>query len=638
MSANPRVDSHHESAGQIATAFYFGSSEKNLFGWLHRSRSESAADVGLVICQPFGYEAMCSHRSVRTFAEAAATLGIPALRFDYLGTGDSAEIEPEADQLEVWSGNVAAAVAELRRRTGVSRVLLLGIRLGGLLATLAASRCEGVQGLILISPVVSGRRYLRDLRTTRLAASLGSNRGGLSDVGPADEKKTLPAGSVEVSGFSLSAATLAALARVDLMQMQALPVSEMLVIDGTSMPVTAQWSKLFSDRGERVEYVALPGLIEMIMTDPQFAVTSQPMVATIGKWLRQRLNRPAVAVADSDQTGSSKLSPPSVMLTLPDSSRSQLDLLTERPMLFGADGALFGIVTAPRQGELRRRAVILLNAGADHHVGVSRMNVSLARRWARQGYFVLRMDLGGIGDSNTRPGDADDDVFPDAALDDVRAGIQVLVSNYGIRDIALAGLCSGAYHSLRAAAAGLPLSRVLLVNPQNYFWKKGMTVKNLQLAEVVRNPQIYRRKMFSRAAWKKLLSGRVNVWRIVKIYLHRPVLTLKSEFRNLTRRLRIRLADDLGWELEEIVARGVQIIFVFARDEPGIELLQIEGGSSVGRLAPKCRVRILEDGDHIFSQSGPRAVLESILSEELFSRTEVAAEMHAEADPKESTV
>jgi hypothetical protein len=41
--------------------------------------------------------------------------------------------------------------------------------------------------------------------------------------------------------------------------------------------------------------------------------------------------------------------------------------------------------------------------------------------------------------------------------------------------------------------------------------------------------------------------------------------------------LRIRLPHDLGWELEEIAARGVRIVFVFAAAEPGLDLLTIQG-------------------------------------------------------------
>lgn len=295
--------------------------------------------------------------------------------------------------------------------------------------------------------------------------------------------------------------------------------------------------------------------------------------------------------------------------------------LTERPTFFGAEKLLFGIVTEPRQTEIRRRAVVLLNAGADYHIGVNRMHVTLAREWASRGYVTLRMDLAGLGDSATRSGQQENEVFPAAVLDDIRAAVDLLRSRYATDDITLFGLCSGAYHALRAAAAGIPVKRILMVNPQNYFWKEGMTLDDLQLAEVVHNSGLYPRRIFSRAAWKRLLTGKVNVWRIAKIYFYRPLLALESTLRDIARRLHIRMPNDLGSELEEIYRRGVRIVFVFARGEPGIDLLKLEGGSSVKRLGDFCRIHIIDDGDHVFSQSGPRAIMKKIVSDELFART-----------------
>src|SRR5580692_9591186 len=143
--------------GGMGNAIYFDSGGHRLFGWFHPPTAHITADVGLVICKPFGYEALCSHRGLRAFAEAAAALGVPALRVDYLGTGDSAEIDGQADQLEAWTRDVRAAVDELRRRTGVRHVCLLGVRLGALLAALAAGECTTAISLILIAPIVSGR-------------------------------------------------------------------------------------------------------------------------------------------------------------------------------------------------------------------------------------------------------------------------------------------------------------------------------------------------------------------------------------------------------------------------------------------------------------------------------------------------
>jgi hypothetical protein len=80
------------------------------------------------------------------------------------------------------------------------------------------------------------------------------------------------------------------------------------------------------------------------------------------------------------------------------------------------------------------------------------------------------------------------------------------------------------------------------------------------------------------------------------------------------------LPRDLGWDLEAIVARGIRVVFVFSEYEPGIDLLRLKGGSSVKRLGNRCRVHIIEGADHVFSRSSDRAVLERVLSDELFAR------------------
>jgi pimeloyl-ACP methyl ester carboxylesterase len=229
------------------------------------------------------------------------------------------------------------------------------------------------------------------------------------------------------------------------------------------------------------------------------------------------------------------------------------------------------------------------------------------------------MDFAGIGDSDTRPGRPYDEVFPPTALDDVRDAVSFVRSQYDIGDVTLAGLCSGAYHALRAAISGLPVSRVLLINPQNYFWKEGMTVKDMQLGELVRNPRIYRARAFTIESWKRLFTGNIDVSYITKILSNRLFLAVESRTRELARRLKIRLPNDLGWELESVTKRGVRVIFVFARAEPGIDLLNIQAGSSVDRIGDSCRVHILESGDHVFSKWGARTRMEEVLDRELFA-------------------
>ena len=619
MSANPRIEPRSESAGGAAQAFYFGPTEQHLFGWLHRPTAAMATDVGLVLCNPFGYEAICSHRSVRAFAEAAAAMGVASLRFDYRGTGDSADFDPDTDQIDAWVRDVAAAVAELRRQTGVKRVCLLGFRIGALLAALAARESDHVCGLMAIAPIVSGRRYVRELRTTRLAALLGSERQPPQKA-PADGAAG-GSTALEVSGYLLSSATLAALGKVDLCALDHVPAPRVLVVDSETLPAARGWADTLTKAGADVTYGASPGLVEMLMTAPQFAVVPRHLIAAMQEWLSSFVSATATTARTTFQSIASQLSSPKSAMTLPCVGAPKSAMLTERTVRFGPDAALFGIVTEPPRGERRRRAVILLNPGVDHHIGASRLYVLFARQWGSQGYVVLRMDLAGIGDSLTRAGNPDDDVFPDSALDDIRAAIKYLSDNHQIDDVSLVGLCSGAYHALRAAAAGIQVQRILMINPQNYFWKKGMSITDLQLVEVVRNPGVYQQQMLSAAAWKRLVRGEVNLFRIAQVYLQRAQMAVAYSARDWARRLRIRLSDDLCRDLEEIAARGVAIVFVFARGEPGLDLLQLEGGPAVNRLGSRCRVHVLDQGDHVFSHHDSRAALVEVLGDELLKKT-----------------
>ena len=604
MNADPAATLSREYAP--SEPLYFPSGNHQLFAWLHRPTGDRTHEFGVVICKPFGYEAICAHRSTRVFAETIAALGMPALRFDYLSTGDSADDDPALDHIEPWLQDVRAAVAELRRCTGVKRVCLLGFRLGALLATAAAARDGCADALILVAPVLDGRRYLRELRTMALAGA-GAVNASSSD------KQAAGVGSMEASGYVLSAATLARLSQIDVARPATVPAREILIIDRDDVPAARAWSETLQQLGAHTRYLVLPGFVKMMMTPPQFAAVPEAMREAVREWLLQLVASTSCAtrVVRSPEMARA---PAATELALAGPTGSCAT--RERPVFLGPQRMLFGVVTEPPRDERRRRAVILLNSGADSHIGPGRMHVSMARRWAGRGYLVLRMDLAGLGDSGTRAGRPDDDVFPPDVIEDVQAAIDFVRSAYAVRDVTLAGLCSAAYHTLRAAVAGLPLNRILMVNPQNFSWKEGMALGDLQLVDVVKELR-HRKRELSLATFKRLLSGGIDVAAVVRIYSGRARIALESALRGAARSLRIRLPRDLGWELQEITQRGVKVVFVFARGEPGIELLKIQGGSAVKRLG--CHVHIIDSADHTFTWSGPRARLEQVLSDELFA-------------------
>jgi len=293
--------------------------------------------------------------------------------------------------------------------------------------------------------------------------------------------------------------------------------------------------------------------------------------------------------------------------------------LSEVHYVLVGDARLSGVVTEPRRDEMRRRGIILLNAGATHHVGPNRMYVTLARRWAQNGYVVLRLDLSGLGDSGSGNDPTENEVYPASAVTEIRAAVDFLRAQYGVNSISLAGLCSGAYHALRAAVADTAVTRIILVNPLNFAARDGKTQNDLIRLGFEHSPALYLRQNIPSRFWKRLMSGQVNIPKLLNVYAHYAHELLKWVGRDLARSLRLPLPGDLGNELQELASRGVSVVFIFASGEPGIAVLRHRAGSAVKHLGPRCRVHTIEGADHIFSQRGPRALLEAKLTEELFA-------------------
>jgi pimeloyl-ACP methyl ester carboxylesterase len=143
------------------TPLFFG---PGLFGWYH-APVEEQRDLAVVICQPFGHEYINAHRSMRHLADRLARAGIPALRFDYHGTGDSAGSDEEPGRVAAWRESVAEAMKSARELSGCRRIGLVGFRFG---ATLAAQFDS--DALVLWAPVMRGKTYARELKALLLTS------------------------------------------------------------------------------------------------------------------------------------------------------------------------------------------------------------------------------------------------------------------------------------------------------------------------------------------------------------------------------------------------------------------------------------------------------------------------------------
>lgn len=124
----------------------------SLFGLYHAPAGGARAAV--LLCPPLGQDMIRSHRVYRQLADALAQQGIAALRFDYFGTGDSAGAG-EACNWERCLADAAAAAAELRTRSGATRLTGFGARLGGAIALEAAGAARLAE-LLLWDPLLDG--------------------------------------------------------------------------------------------------------------------------------------------------------------------------------------------------------------------------------------------------------------------------------------------------------------------------------------------------------------------------------------------------------------------------------------------------------------------------------------------------
>ena len=185
--------------------FFFGRSERSLFGCYHPPTAKPARPGAVLLCNPFGQEAIRSHRIYAILGSKLAKAGLHVLRFDYYGTGDSGGAVEEGSQAQ-WLEDILEANDELLASSGVSRVTWVGLRYGAPLAMLASQRLRrSIVSLIAWDPVVNGTAYLAELE----AAHAAFMRYEISEWQP-----TSPAGS-EALGFPLGPDLRSAIAAID---------------------------------------------------------------------------------------------------------------------------------------------------------------------------------------------------------------------------------------------------------------------------------------------------------------------------------------------------------------------------------------------------------------------------------------
>jgi alpha-beta hydrolase superfamily lysophospholipase len=559
---------------------YIGDGANAAFGWLHESEAACARDCVAVLCAPVGHEYTRAHRTLRHLADRLAHRGIPALRFDYHGIGDSPGTDLDPDRVGRWLADIRAAVAKARALTGRPRVCLVGVRLGATLAAMATWEAPA-DLLVLWNPVLKGRTYVRELQAIAMTA---------------EREAQEIEGALESAGFVMSAETIAQVKAIDLAERE-IRAGRVLVVarDDTAQDMTL--NEKLGERGIDNAYYRAPGWAGM-MAEHQFTVVPDEAVDHIAEWVECHSAESPSPLGEGRGEGQ-----PSVNFTVEGIP------VTEHAVQFGSERHLFGVLTTSNHNA-GRPALLMFNAGSVHHVGPNRLYVTLARHLSAAGFDCLRFDLEGLGDSVRREPGRENHPYPATATADAGAALEFLKSR-GYQRIVALGLCSGAHTTFHTGLqfAQYPIEELILINPLSFYWKDGMSLDTTRKFE---DAAAYKRSMKDPRRWMKLLRGDVNMKRLLEVVV--------SQARH---KLRWREDDRLSRDLRKLVDEYRRpITFFIAEGDPGRDILMAGAPRTAARAMDRgaMRIEMIPGADHTFSQFKPRKDLLGRLNAHLSRR------------------
>jgi alpha-beta hydrolase superfamily lysophospholipase len=591
-------------------AFWFGDQQTPMLGWYHpahRREAGGSRQCGVLLCPPFGHEYMVSYLSYKHLANQLARAGFDVLFFDYNNSGDSADIA--GDQVQLWQDNIRCAARQLRELAKTDNLVLLGLRLGALLASSVANDIHA-NGMVLLAPAISGKAYCREMQVLRKMSALQTSA------------TTDPARQVsedELTGYEFNAATRGGLSHLDMTKMPE-PDMPVLVIarddmNGSENKLAQHW------QSGHMQLSTTPGYAAMMTEDAHQSQLPKDIFCEIVSWLSPLFELSANAeVAD---------------LHLPNEAimRSGAQAVTETLVSF--DG-MVGVISKPSVESVSSRqlpAVILMNIGANHRVGNHRLYVKLARRLANAGFTVLRFDKSGIGYSRTTPDGKENDVYAASGLGDLHAAMEFLRSAFLHQEFVLGGLCSGAYFSYLAAIDDERVKGVLLMNQLVYHWHEGDSV-DVRKKTSIKSTHFYVKAIRNLHTWKRLFKGDIQLHTIFLRLSERVAKRLHIIWQAVVTKL-----VDSHYFLGKIVRqfhtmqkRGVEIMMIMDAGDSSVDLMTENFGRH-GVLLGKSEQVLLEifhGSDHTFTPMWAQEHVISTITRHLSQRFAAAAAADAE--------
>jgi len=464
------------------------------------------------LCAPLGRDYLRSHYATRKLAMRLEEEGFCSIRFDYDGTGDSVGDGADPDRVEAWLASIKEAI-ELLRGAGARWVALAGMRSGGLLAAVAAERDGSIDGLVLVDPTVSGRSFVSEQRAMAAMAL--------------DVRQRREDGSIEAPGVVYGGATVEALKALRIASAGRAPAGRTLVMYRRGTSVDNGLAQRLGS--EAVDWDEATGQEDLVDAEAPHQVLPYDDIDRVVGWISKNSPGVTTALKVPRRAGAAPVAP------APDGR-----CVVERPLDLGPT-KLFGIVSEV-PGRTAGPVVVFLNVATEPHIGPARLWVELARSWSALGLRCVRVDMSGLGESPSRPGEPEFVIRLPVAFEDVRE-IAAAVSPADSSDVVFVGLCSSAYQALDSALELHPRG-VIALNP----------VLTFQAPEVLSGSTLDPRRRVA------LPRGAV----IQQFHAEGRLSSLRKRFPNLGWRVRTLMA--MGkrpsvW-LKELTTSGVDLMLI----------------------------------------------------------------------------
>ena len=375
-----------------------------------------AASTAVVLVPGIAHEERTMSGGLVALAEALADAGLPALLMDLHGCSQSAGRLDDENIGARWEADIKAAVRHARE-TGAERIIVVGVRLGFPLAAEALTD-EPLAALVAWAPIVSGKRYVRELKV-------------LQSTADADE-----AGTIAIGGFSFPRAVLERIAALDLAQI-AVPDASCVMMREMTEGLYAPWLARLSERGMIVQEQVSTQIHPWLFGGKDQPELPHEDINGLARWCR--------ALHDQQSTDSERapVAPaPRPVIEFLHQGRPVRETFVEIGL-----SRLTGVLSEP-VGPHNGHAVRLMVST----VGPGRAFADFARDEAARGNTSLRFDFAGFGTSGRGDAVQGGELYSDEGSRDVQAAIEYL-REAGYRHIYSLGFCAGAWSMIQGGNA-----------------------------------------------------------------------------------------------------------------------------------------------------------------------------------------